>query len=155
MTKNRVCANTPAVPAVLSRRTLLAALPASGVAMAMPEIAPNATPDPVALAYQDWLAARRELRALADTPEHWHLETPEAEAVYARKDAAEERMLAHTPTTQEGIAALVAFSWAYTIWSTDPADIAQEAKSYECRAMLGIWQACTGKAGYPDVGAIV
>lgn len=54
MTKERACANGP----VMSRRTLLTALPATGAALALPAAAASCEPDPLVPLYHEWLEAR-------------------------------------------------------------------------------------------------
>lgn len=149
MTKERVCANSR----TMSRRALVTALPFSGAALAAPQIAQAHEPDPVVIAYQEWLAARSEGRTLAKLPGNENLDDPRQIAAEERELAATFRMLDSTPTTLEGIAALVALIWDdLASGSTDPDAFHRGAELIEFRAAKLIWQACTGKSGCPDVG---
>lgn len=146
MINERVCANGSA----MSRRTLLTALPASGVALALPTAAASRETDPLVPLYQKWLEARREWRELADLPGNEDWDDPRSLAAEAREISAGEQMLRLKPTTLEGIGALAALAWVYVEpASTDPEEFAEEAKSYDCRAVMAIWNACTGLDGYP------
>ncbi|MEY8842367.1 hypothetical protein AB9K41_25330, partial [Cribrihabitans sp. XS_ASV171] len=59
--------------------------------------------------------------------------------------------LSLTPTSSEGIAALVALAWVYIgPASLNPEKFEEQAQSYDCRALTAIWRACTGKDGYPE-----
>lgn len=144
MTKDRVCANDTA----MSRRTLLAALPVTGMALALPA---NAVPeDPILPLYRKWLDARSEWRELADLPGNEDWDDPRSIDATKRETDAEIAMLASTPSTKEGIAALAALAWAYV----DPGDTDREeyelrTATYDCQAIMAIWRTCTGKSGYP------
>lgn len=137
------CGNGPR----MSRRTLLAALPAA--AAAGPATAGLAE-DPVLPVFRDWLDAKRTWRALADLPGNEDWDDPRSIAAAAREDAAEVRMLELGARTPEGIAALATLVWDYIGPATfDPEKFALKAASRECRAVMAIWQACTGQTGYP------
>lgn len=136
--------------ATMSRRTLLTALPASGVALALPAAAMADQPDPLVPLYREWLDARRAWRELADLPGNGNWDDPRSLAAEARENAAEEAMLTLKPTSLEGIGALAALAWVYVSpGATDPDEFADRAKSYDCRAVMALWKACTGKDGYP------
>jgi hypothetical protein len=146
MTNERVCANDP----TMFRRTLLTALPASGVALALPAVAMADQPDPLVPLYREWLDARREWRELSDLPGNGDFDDPRSLAAEARESAAEEAMLTLKPTSLEGIGALAALAWVYVSPSnTDPGEFAELAQSYDCRAVIALWKACTGNEGYP------
>lgn len=146
MTKERARANGPAMP----RRTLLTALPTMGAALAVPQIAQATAPDPLVPLYHEWLNARREWRKLAYLPGNEDWDDPRSIAAEARERAAEEAMMTLKPTSFEGIGALAALVWDYVSpGCTDPQEFAERAKSYDCRAVMAIWKACTGKDGYP------
>ncbi|MCE8548312.1 hypothetical protein KBY25_21065 [Ruegeria pomeroyi] len=146
MTKNCVSANGPA----MSRRAILSALPASGVALTAPQLAQAQTHDPILPLYQEWLDARGEWRELADLPGNGNWDDPRSAAAAAREDVAEQQMFTLQPTTLEGIGALAAVAWCYVKPDcTDPEEFAELAKSYDCRAVMAIWKACTGQDGYP------
>ena len=134
----------------MSRRTLLTALPATGVALALPAAAASREVDPLVPLYAEWLDARREWRELADLPGNEDWDDPRSLAAVARENSAEEQMLTIKPTSPEGIGALAALAWAYVNPGyTDPEEFAERAKSYDCRAVMAIWKACTGLNGYP------
>ena len=146
MTKERVCANGPAI----SRRTLLTALPASGVALALPVAAKADHSDPLVPLYHEWLDARRTWRELSDLPGNGNWDDPRSLEAEAREDAAENSMLTLKPTSLEGIAALAALAWVYVgPGTTNPEEFADQAQAYECQAVMAIWRACTGQDGYP------
>ncbi|WP_121634141.1 hypothetical protein [Tropicibacter alexandrii] len=133
-----------------TRRALLAAMPATGAALALPSVASAEAPDPVVRAYHDWMAARREWGALMGRPEHGNGDTTPVLDAQQREYEAEERMLTETPTSLEGIAALSALAW-YTMGpsSTDPEQFAREVDTHESRLILALWRGCTGQDGYP------
>lgn len=148
MTKERARANTTG----LSRRNLLAALPASGLAAVLPQVAPAETPDPVVVAYRQWLAARREWRELSDLPGNGNWDDPRSIDAEKREDSAVERMFQATPTTLEGIGALAAVAWSeFRPQTLDPEEFKRRANAQDCQVVLAIWRACTGQEGYPDV----
>ena len=141
MTENRVCANSP----TMSRRTLLTALPASGVALAMPPAAQADQPDPIVPIYHEWLAARREWRALADLDGNGNFDDPRSLAAQERENAAEQAMLTLKPTSLEGIGALAALAWVYVCpGATDSDEFAQQAQTNDCRAVIALWNAKSG-----------
>jgi hypothetical protein len=146
MTIERACANGGG----LSRRTLLAALPASTVALALSGDASAAASDPVLPVYREWLEARRLWWELSQLPENGDFDDPRSVAAMERETAAEDLMVTLTPTSIEGIAALAAVAWVYAdpgITDTETYD--EHARSFECALALAIWRACTGLEGYP------
>lgn len=146
MTSEPARANDP----TMSRRTLLTALPATGGALALPAFADSHVPDPLVPLYHEWLDARREWRELADLSGNGNWDDPRFLAAEARESNAEAAMLAGKPTSLEGVGALAALAWVYVNpGCTDPEQFAEQAKSYDCRAVMAIWKACTGKEGYP------
>lgn len=139
-------ANSPA----MSRRTILTALPATGVALALPCAAATQPPDPFPALYRDWLDARRTWRELANLPDNGNWDSPETLDAERRENEAEDKMLELNPQTPEAIAALVALAWVYVgPGATDPEEYARQAQSIECRAVMAIWRACTGRDDYP------
>ncbi|MGY9045989.1 hypothetical protein P775_17445 [Puniceibacterium antarcticum] len=144
MTEKRACATTPA----MSRRNFLSALPASGVALALPAAAMSDQPDPVVPVYREWLDARRTWRELADLPGNGNWQDPRSLAAEAREEVAQEAMLALKPTSLEGVGALAALAWFYVSPASN--DEADHAEAHDCRAIMAIWCACTGKDGYPE-----
>ncbi len=131
------CGNGPR----MSRRSLLAALPAAAATLAE---------DPILPVFRDWLDARRTWLALAELPGNGDWDDPRSIAAAERWDTAEARMLELGATTPEGIAALATLAWDYIRPGTfDPEEFALAARAPECRAVMAIWQACTGQVGYP------
>lgn len=146
-----VCGNDPAFPKsfIFSRRSLLTALPMVG----MVGIAQSETSDPVFQLYLEWLSARRGWELLSGTPGHESGETPEMLALEDRFIKIERVMITERPNSTAGIAGMAALAWSFiTPGLTDPIEM-QEAvsNSVECRAILAIWTACTGKEGYPEI----
>jgi hypothetical protein len=148
MTKERARANTPG----MTRRNLLAALPVSGLAAALPQVAPAATPDPVVVAYQEWLAARREWRELSELPGNEDFDDPRSLAADEHERVAMFAMLQNDPTSLEGIGALAALLWSdISHGCTDPSQFKHHPNFIECLTVEAIWKACTGQDGYPEV----
>lgn len=146
MPKQPVCGNTPA----LSRRNVITGLAALPATSALPFPAQAAHFDPVVQHYHEWLDARRDWRAREKLPDNRNHDTPEMLEAEARETEAENQMLQLTPTTLEGIAAMVSLAWCYQgPCTTDPEMYANEASSVDCQAMMAIWRACTGQDGYP------
>ena len=146
MTKERACANGSA----MSRRTLLSALPVAGAAAALPFAAMAKGSDPMVPVFEEWLEARRIWRELADFPGNEDWDDPRSLAAEARENRAEELMLELAPTSLEGIAALAALAWVYVNpGCANPEEFAERAQTYDCRAVMAIWHACTGRDGYP------
>jgi len=119
------CGNGPR----MSRRTLLAALPAAAVAGPAAAVLAE---DPILPVFRDWLDARRTWRALAELPGNGDWDDPRSVAASAREDAAEARMLELGARTPEGIAALAALAWDnIKPWETDPAEFAALTQTTE------------------------
>lgn len=135
----------------MNRRAMLTAGPASIAALALPEMA-DAEPktDPIVALYHEWIDARRTWRDLADLPGNERWDDPRSLEAEDRQDRAERLMLDLTPISKEGIAALSALAWFLVSPATnDPEKFAVRAQSYDCRALMAIWRACTGLDGYP------
>lgn len=134
----------------LTRRALMTALPASGAALAAPQLSQAKAPDPVVQHYRTWLDARREWNELAELPGNGNWDDPRSIAAQDRESAAAEQMMKLAPTSLEGIGALAALVWD-DIWPgvRDPDELDRFATRQDCQAVLAIWRACTGKDGYP------
>ena len=146
MTKERPRANASA----LSRRTLLAALPASGALMATTANATEHPLDPIVPIYHEWINARREHAELLELPGNEDWDDPRTSAAERRIYENEYQMLTLQPTSKEGIAALAALAWDYCgPTSIVPEERAKQSLSSEARAIKAIWKACTGLDGYP------
>lgn len=148
MTNERACANTP----VVSRRKLLSVLPASALALGAPQNVEAETADPVVPLYHAWLEARREWRELAELPENGNFDDPRSLAAEKREHSLLFEMLDLTPTSTAGVAALAAVAWDYAGSGMISAeDLEQRVQEPECRAIMAIWKACTGKDGHPVI----
>lgn len=135
---------------MMKRRDVMKFAPAVGVALAPPPAAQADQPDPLVPLYREWLDARRVWRELADLPGNGNWDDPRSLAAEARENAAEEAMLTLKPTSLEGIGALAALAWVYVCpGTTDPDEFPEQAQTYDCRAVIALWNACTGLDGYP------
>lgn len=103
--------------------------------------------DPVVTAYSQWLAARREWWRWAKVEGNGNFDRPESLAAEAAENAAEAMMLAQSPTTKEGVAALVALAWFHESDAChEPFD--PDSPVVLDRVLLSIWRAC-GQDGQP------
>lgn len=108
--------------------------------------------DPVVVAYDEWLAARREWRELAELPGNGDFDDPRSLAAEYRERVAMFEMLQNEPTSLAGIGALAALLWSdVSPGFIDPIEFERRANYVDCLATEAIWKACTGKDGYPDV----
>ena len=130
----------------LNRRAILAALPASGVALSTLQLAHAQEKDPIIPIYHEWLATRREWRRLSELPGNEDLDDPRSKAAEKRETILEDQMLQLRPTTLEGVGALAALAWGYI----NPGQMDPD-ECFDCRIIVAIWQACTGKEGYPEI----
>ena len=90
----------------------MVAVPVAGAALMLPALAEASEPeDPILPLYREWWAARREWYRYAFLPGNGNFDRPESVAADARIDAAFYAMLETTPTTMEGIAALITVWW--------------------------------------------
>lgn len=148
MTKERACANGQ----TMSRRTLLAALPASTLALAP---AASSTPsDPILEHYREWLDANREWKQLSDMPGNEDWKWPESIEAEKRGDKALEAMIELTPTSLEGIAAMVHVLWYLEGPASRPElpGFEDEMTMHGNKAMFALWRAASGRAGPPSFG---
>ncbi|SFD16827.1 hypothetical protein [Salipiger profundus] len=132
-----------------TRRALLKGLPAASAAMVLPQLAEASHSDPVVRHYKEWLAARRDWRALSNMPGNEDFDHPASRAAEAREDQAERGMLAQPPSSAEGVAALVALSWFYNYPGHSDVGCAEYAGDMALEPLLSIWRACTGKEEVP------
>lgn len=136
----------------LNRREIFAALPASGVALSAPQFVQSREADPIIPIYREWLATRREWQRLSELPENGNWDDPRSLAAEAREMALEDQMLKLTPTTLEGVGALAALAWVYVNpGASTPHEFEKEALGHDCRTIIAIWKACTGKEGFPEI----
>lgn len=130
-----------------TRRAVMAALPVSA-AFARP--VPVETTDPIIALYQEWLKVRREWAALSKLPGNENWEDPRSLEAHKKEDRLLDQILQTRPTTFEGVSALAAVAWVFAgPGRIDPVEMAEEAKSVECQAIMAIWKSCTGLSGYP------
>lgn len=136
---------------MVDRRTLLTALPASSLALAIPTQA--STADPIVSLYRDWLAATAEWRRLADIPGNEDFDWPESIAAENRAHAALLAMVELTPTTVEGIAALSHILWSLKgpAFRTDHPEYAVQCQEPSKKALLALWRATSGRSDHPPV----
>lgn len=102
--------------------------------------------DPILPLYEEWLATRREWQRLSELPGNEDWDDPRSKAAEKREMILEDQMLQLRPTTLEGVGALAALAWAYI----NPGQLDPD-ECYDCRTIVAIWQACTGKEGYPEI----
>lgn len=134
----------------MQRRSFLTSASVSLGAVALPLAAKAKGADPMIAVFEEWLEARRTWLALANLPGNENWDDPRSLEASKREYCAENRMLELTPTSLEGIAALAVLAWQYVCpASTDPEEFAVEAAQNECRALIAIWRACSGREGYP------
>ena len=129
---------------MIDRRTLLAALPASTLALAP---AASSTPsDPILEHYREWLDARAECKRLIYAPGNEDLNSPELKAAEAREDAALDAMIELTPTTKEGMAAFLHIVWYFEVQEAERQlpEYAEQVEDPMHKAILGLWRATTG-----------
>ncbi len=100
MIKDRACANTP----TMSRRTLLAALPATGIALAPYTLAFASQPTPILILFREWEAARANANGVSDD---------DCEKFVARMTSLEDQMSEIPSRTVADLAAKIA---AYSSW---------------------------------------
>lgn len=151
MPKERVCANGRA----LSRRSLLAAMPAAGASFAFTASA-EASTDPILPFYHQWREAWADWNRLANIPGNEDWEWPESLAAEERAEDALRKMAALTPTTREGIAAC-----AHAVWHLIGPDSASWAPDFqrelelpEFKLLASIWRAADGAGLYPGSPAL-
>ena len=146
MPKERASANTPA----LSRRTLLTALPASGMALALPAVAEPV--DPIMPLYHEWYHARADWLRLADIVDDW--DTEPMLTLWDRRFAAFEKLGDMTPCTMAGIAALADVLWKENgpHCRPDQPGFAELCSLPENKLISAIWKAASGKTGVPVWG---
>lgn len=129
---------------MINRRTMLAALPVSTFALGA--AASSTSTDPILTHYHDWLDARADQKRLelASGDKSYHL--PEYKAAEAREDAASDAMVELTPTTKEGMAALLHIVWYFEVQEVERQlpEYADQVKDPMHKAMLGLWRALTG-----------
>ena len=138
----------------LTRRNLLMALPVAGAAVAIPALAKAETEDPILPLYRQWVAARNEWYRCADIPGNGNCDMPESKAAEAQGDAAFWAMIEMTPSSMEGIAALI-----HVLWDLDGPSVTTDCEEYDeladrpnCKLMRAIWRGASGRNGLPPNG---
>lgn len=134
---------------MMNRRALLAALPASGLALATP--ADASANDPILPLYHEWIAAMREWVRLMDMPGNEDFDWPESIAANNRADHAMFAMIELTPTSVEGLAALSHVMWYLSgpCFRPDQPEYEEQCEEPAKKAMLAIWRAASGEADHP------
>lgn len=131
---------------MINRRTMLAALPASTLALAA--VASSTPTDPILTHYREWLESRADQKrlVLASGDQSYHL--PEYKAAEEREDAAWAAMVELTPTTTEGMAALLHIIWYFEVQELERQlpEYAEQVEDPMHKAILGLWRATTGTA---------
>lgn len=134
---------------MINRRTLLAALPVSGLAAALP--AQASLTDPVVPLYHEWLAARAEWERLSEIPGNEDFDSPESIVADQRADAALDAMIELTPTSAEGVAALVHVLWHLKgpCFRADRPEYLEECEYPRNKALISLWRATSGRSDHP------
>jgi hypothetical protein len=135
----------------ISRRAVLSALPASGVALALPAAAAPAETDPILSLYREWVAALEERLRLVALPGNENQDSPECEAAFERQWAIHDKIIEMTPTSAAGIAAMahLLFYQAGPVFKEGSPDYEMEMQHPENKMILAIWRAATGMDGLP------
>lgn len=131
---------------MMNRSAVLAALHTSTLALAG---GANANPtDPILEHYREWLDARAEWKRLSVLPGNENFDFPESLEQDNREDAALAAMVELTPTTPEGVAALLHVLWYFEVPDLDRnvLEYAEVVKDPAHKAILGLWRATTGTA---------
>lgn len=143
-----MAASTPITPHAglkgPTRRTLIAALPVAGVAALLPVAFNPGQHDPILVPYQQWLGARRDWLA--------HEESAALRVLAEeREDEAFATLVNATPTSMEGIAALIHVLWDMEGPSVNPDHDAylEQADDPALKLIAAIWRAASGKSGLP------
>lgn len=136
---------------MINRRTMLAALPASTFALGA--AASSAPVDPVVSLYREWLAARAEWNALSNMPGNEDFDWPESIAAEDRAFELMFKMVELTPTTIEGIAAMMHILWDLEgpALRPDQPEYDEEMTEPGNKAMFAIWRAASSQAGPPSI----
>lgn len=119
------------------------ALGAAAAALTTPAF-PTAQEDPILPIYREWRAARQAWFACPEG-------SPEAEAANDREWEAEAIMIAATPTTLEGAAALIHLLWTLEgpCARLDHPSYAQQCDEPPVRIITALWRYTTGLTGSP------
>ncbi|MGR3464078.1 hypothetical protein [Limimaricola sp.] len=128
-----IAQNFPSIQS-LTRRSLLAGLPAAAVAPAA--MAAPAT-DPMIALYKEWAEARALWVHLAETSPSGDANEPECEAAWDRKEAALFAMMQGQATSVEGIRMLACVMWDEEGWTNaTPDDIDDDPLHYDVLRLL-------------------
>lgn len=135
-----------------TRRNMLKALPLAAGIPLIPEVAQAAfNEDPIIPLYQQWVQARKEWYVLSELPEHEDWNTPEICALQDLEDKAFWAMIDMTPSSMEGIAALVHVLWDLEGPAALPEfeNYPEQANEPKCKLMRGLWRASVGRDELP------
>lgn len=128
---------------MINRRNLITALTISPALTLSTVQGASASPsDPILPLYREWLDARAEWKRVSYLPGNENFDLPESVEADKRENAALAALVEATPTTLEGMAALIHVLWYFEdpiIGETDPEDPVK-------KAILGLWRATTGTA---------
>lgn len=135
----------------ISRRSVLAALPASGAALALPAVAASVETDPILPLYREWAAALEERLRLLKIPGNESQDTPECNAAFERQWALFDAIVDLTPTTTAGIAAMahVLFDQHGPVFREGTPDYEWEIQHPENKMIAAIWRAASSMDGLP------
>ena len=136
---------------MMNRRTLLTALPASSFFIATP--AQASITDPVVPLYHEWLAANAEWKRLGEIPGNEDFDSPESIRAEHRADAALYAMIELTPTSAEGMAALVHVLWSLEgpCFRADQPEYLAECEYPGNKVLFSLWRATSGRSEHPKM----
>lgn len=108
--------------------------------------------DPILPLYRQWVAARNEWHRYVGLPGNENWDAPESKAAEAQENAAFWEMIEMTPTSMEGIAALIHILWSLEgpAVATDHEEFHERADHPNCKLMAAIWRGATGRDGLPS-----
>lgn len=134
----------------ISRRALLATLPATGAALAFPASA--SADDPTLTLYHDYLKADRDWHIASELPGNGNYDFPESLDAESRKFRAIDRMAETTPSSMAGLAALVHVFWReYGPVGTCGSELYDfEIDRSENRLLASLWRGASGESGVPS-----
>lgn len=135
--------------ATTTRRAVLKAAPAIAVTASVPAaLAAMPVEDPVLPIYRRWREAREEWMAKSEAGHDW--EGADMQALEDAEYAALDELIAATPTTLAGIAALAHVFWVkQAVWAEGSPEREEEIQSDEFKLIASIWRGASGRTGLP------
>ncbi|MCG7630660.1 hypothetical protein MHM88_22905 [Epibacterium sp. MM17-32] len=123
----------------------------AGALASLPDLSVAAAIDPVVPHYREWNSATTEWLRLSHMPGNGDWEWPESLAAESRAEVALRNMVAHTPTTPEGVAACTHAVWRLIGPGCAPStpDFQRELALPEFKLLAAIWRATGGEGAYP------